>query len=214
MRELGFKSSLLTNFGISAKSFVIRPDEGFRYLNGAWIDDNHSVINIRLHFYKKFNESVRFDDRDYTDMVPRGNQWRETDNKTYNNLKSKFGIDYQDLGYILVDIIENFDLNYRLTIEKQNDEELVKVEFFPQINDIDKLFGETNFIKWLYSKMGNEKADDYLMYLEEIDNRLNDYNLTIRDVLPKSFRKNKEDFPYDFYAGEKYIQLWIKNINI
>jgi hypothetical protein len=31
MRELGFETELLTNFGISVKNFVIRPDEGFRY---------------------------------------------------------------------------------------------------------------------------------------------------------------------------------------
>lgn len=71
MRELGFKSQLLTNFGIAVKNFVIRPDEGFRYLDGSWIDDNHKVLNIRMHFYKDVNESIRFDDRDYTDMVPR-----------------------------------------------------------------------------------------------------------------------------------------------
>lgn len=52
MRELGFKAELLTNFGIAVKNFVIRPDEGFRYLDGVWIDDNHNVINIRLCFYK------------------------------------------------------------------------------------------------------------------------------------------------------------------
>lgn len=162
--------------------------------------------------YKDFNESIRFDDRDYTDMVPRGDNWVETDNSTYHRIKLKFDIDYIQLGEIIVDFIENFDLNFRCKIEEQNGQEVIQIEFFPQTNDIDKLFGDVNFVKWLYSKMGNEEADDYLMYLEEINNRLNDYDLTIRDVLPKSFRKNKEDFPYDFYAGEKYIQLWIKNI--
>ena len=54
MRELGFRSQLVTNFGITHKNFVIRTDEGFRYLDGAWIDDNHKVLNIRLHFYKYF----------------------------------------------------------------------------------------------------------------------------------------------------------------
>jgi hypothetical protein len=136
----------------------------------------------------------------------------ETDNYTYHRIKLKFGIDYIQLGEIIVDFIENFDLNFRCKIEEQNGQEVIHIDFFPLMNDINKLFGEMSFVKWLYSKMKNEDDDDYMIYLEEIDNRLSDYNLTIRDVLPKSFRKNKEDFPYDFYAGEKYIQLWIKNI--
>lgn len=67
------------------------------------------------------------------------------------------------MGEIIVDFIEKFDLNYRLTIPKVYrgfGQELMKIEFFPQINDINKLLGETNFVKWLYSKMKNEESNN------------------------------------------------------
>jgi hypothetical protein len=33
------------------KEFILRPDMKFKYTNGAWIDDNEEVMDIRLNFY-------------------------------------------------------------------------------------------------------------------------------------------------------------------
>ena len=165
-----------------------------------------------MKYLKKFNENKRFDKRDHTNLVPVENEWQLYNNRddAYNEIESNFGIKYDELGYIIVDFIERFDLCYRCELRDDNEKRLIMLELFPNV-DIDRLYDDDlNFVKWLYNKMpGGKESDEYLPFLEEIDSRLFDYNLTIRDLLPKDYRKDNLDFPFDFFASKKYIQLWI-----
>jgi hypothetical protein len=165
-----------------------------------------------MRYLRKFNESVRFNDRDYSNYIPQAGNWYiSSDSDAYVEIKREFNIEYDDLGYILLDFLEHFDLAYRCKYDDRL--HLIQIEFFPNLDLEDLASDDLSFIKWFYSKLSDEKNDsEYLDFLEEIDGRLSEYKLTLRRNLPETYRKNKKDFPFDFFGGERYLQLWIGRI--
>lgn len=102
-----------------------------------------------------------------------------TDNDTYTEIKNEFGISSEELGFILLEFIDEYNLKYKCMFCYDTGEDINKkaviVNFYPN--------NENTHIAWMRdwieSKIGSGHNWDWEM-LSEMDNRLSDHVLTIK----------------------------------
>ena len=129
-----------------------------------------------LKSYKIFEDITgwsttdRFEERDLTD------------NDTYLEIKNQF---------ILLEFIDEYALRYRCRTDIISGKVII-INFYPNGGDINNLRG------WMEPKIGHGQIWDWEM-LSEMENRLNDYGLTI-----------KEDDIYQIYLQTSALKIVIR----
>lgn len=138
-----------------------------------------------LKSYKIFEDITgwsttdRFEERDLTD------------NDTYLEIKNQFGILPEDLGFILLEFIDEYDLRYSCRTDIISGKVII-INFYPNGGDIN------NLRDWMEPKIGHGQIWNWEM-LSEMENRLNDYGLTI-----------KEDDIYQIYLQTSALKIVIR----
>jgi hypothetical protein len=133
-----------------------------------------------LKSYKIF-ESERFSERDITVI-------------DYSEIENEFGISSYDIGLILTEFVEEYDLLYRCRLDQHfgprfGEKEIVIYFYNPSGDSVRN---------WVERKIGHGHIWDWEM-LSEIDSRLSDYGLTI-----------KRDDIYQIFLNDYQLQLIIK----
>ncbi len=136
-----------------------------------------------LSTYKIFESN--FLDRDKTDYARTAIGWTKSPYRDeYSKIEEKFNISSEDLGYILLDFLEYHDLVYQCDFVNKDwargngenmNTQILRVTFYPNCDYPDN--GRTR--AWINRKENGEGNWNWKI-LNEIESRLNDYNLTCR----------------------------------
>jgi len=132
--------------------------------------------------YKIF-ESERFSERDMTVI-------------DYSEIENEFNISAYDLGCILTEFVEEYDLLSRCRVD-----DVMKNRFYPTKEITIHFYipsGSDDIRNWMERKIGHGHVWDWGM-LSEIDSRLSDYGLTI-----------KKDGIYQIFLNDYQLKLIIE----
>ena len=140
-----------------------------------------------LKKYKLF-EDDRFDNRDVTNYLSTdGQEHRTSEGDRYIGIEKAFGINKDELGYILVDFIEEYSLSYKCEIRDgwrniSFPKSSMKNDRFDRLNISLRPDSSTDnrIREWLERKIGHAHVWNWDL-LAEINDRLKKYNLTIKD---------------------------------
>jgi len=114
-----------------------------------------------------------------------------TNNDTYFEIKNDFNISTEELGFILTEFIDEYNLLYKCRTDIISGKVII-VNFYPNGGDVNNLRG------WMEPKIGHGQIWNWEM-LSEMENRLNDYGLTI-----------KEDDIYQIYLQTSALKIVIR----
>ena len=148
-----------------------------------------------LQSYRIF-EDERFSDKDMTNYYHCANGWvRYTKHHkdTYIEIKDRFGISADELGWILTEFLDEYDLLYSCRIADYGAYPVIIIDFFPNLEEY-----LNEVLYWMERKIGHGQVWDWEM-LSEMNNRLGDYDLTIKD-----------DGIYQIFLTGSQLQLIIK----
>lgn len=131
-----------------------------------------------LKSYKIF-EDDRFEDRDKTNQYHCEAGWVNytSDNvigapeNEYSEIKNEFNISSDELGFILLEFIDEYNLLYKC---QKRGNKAILVSFYPNSNNIN------NLRDWMEPKIGHGQIWDWEM-LSEMESRLNEHGLTIKE---------------------------------
>lgn len=157
------------------------------------------------------NDNV-YSDRDKTNLYYCEKGWvRFTKYHTdsYIEIESKFGITYKELGDILLEFVDTFDLNYSC----RTDDDTLAIDLDP--SKFEEVGGHSgvDFEEYMRELGCNVDSDDPVIHsgigdiLFDIDESLEKYNLTI-----KSTDSGPSSQGYDLYITSSQITLIISKI--
>jgi len=132
-----------------------------------------------MRYIKTYESYERFEERDLTNV------------NYYNTIKNDFNISPDELGYIILDFIDEYELKYKCVVE-----DVMYNRFYPT-KEIDIHFysisgGRHNIKYWMERKIGHGHVFDWNI-LSEINGRLSEYGLTIkRDNIYQIFLNDYE----------------------
>lgn len=116
-----------------------------------------------------------------------------TNNDTYLEIKNQFGISPEDLGFILLEFIDEYNLRYKCSSLDSTVTDLE--EFIVRFYKPDSFSG---IREWMERKIGHGHIWDWNM-LSEMESRLNQHGLTI-----------KENGIYQIFLNNYQLQLLIR----
>ena len=120
-----------------------------------------------------------------------------TNNDTYLEIKNQFGISPEDLGFILLEFIDEYNLRYKCSSLDSTVTDLE--EFIVRFYKPDSFSG---IREWMERKIGPPLSGGHFWnwdMLSEMESRLNEYGLTI-----------KENGIYQILLNNHQLQLLIR----
>lgn len=142
-----------------------------------------------LKSYRVFeSEDKCFGERDVTNLHFEEGQWVRwsDDPDSYVEIEEKLGIDYNDLGFILMDFVEKYDLLYSCDYSpRTSDTVRITVKFYPNSMTPDI----RDYKEWIYDHTIGKSGFYYQNYepqtwnwdqdiIDEMESRLNEHGLT------------------------------------
>lgn len=139
-----------------------------------------------LRPYKLFeSEDKSFGERDMTNLHFEEGQWiRWSDDPDwYGEIERDFGITCDDIGFILMDFVEKYDLLYSCSPSRSQ----IHLNFYPNSMILDK----KDYKEWIYDHTVGSLGSYYINYepqtwewdsdiLDEMESRFNEHGLTIK----------------------------------